>query len=180
VDEKIAHQDVRTFNVGYTLRAEQHGTQAFARAVFIDLDRGTADIDLGVKLRTSGVQCVKPSSWPKEVMFSAKRCDWRQWALMVWSVLAHDVDEVCSIYAGKLIMSGFEFLDKILSGTQSDWDDISEVELLNRVTSWITSDEMKRAKESRPVLNTTTLVEEVWRPPHGDHKCSVTETRMAS
>jgi hypothetical protein len=163
VDQRIAHLDVRTNNVGYTLSAESghDGTPTFATAVFIDLDRGTAKIDRPVTLRTSGVECAIPSSWPTEVLFSAKRCDWRQWALMVWSVLVHDVEEVRRIYAGKLIVSGFEFLDEILSGVKSDWDEISEADLLTRINSWIESDDLECARESRPVLNTTKLVDEV-------------------
>ena len=165
VDEKIAHLDVRTFNVGYTLSAGEDGTPTVARAVFIDLDRGTAG--LWVTLCTSGVQCSMPASWPAEVVFSAKRCDWRQWALMVWSVLAHDADEVRSIYAGRITESGFAFLDDILSGAKSDWDEISEAVLSEKIRAWIASDEMERARESRPTLSTTKLVDEVRRLPRG-------------
>ena len=167
VDEMMAHLDIRTLNMGYTLSAGQDGAPALARAVFIDLDRGTADIDHRVMLRTAGVQCSKPTSWPKGVVFSAKRCDWRQWALMVWSVLAHGADEVRSIYAGRVTESGFAFLDDILAGATLDWDEISEADLLDRIRSWIASEEMERARESRPSLNTTTLVDEVRRPAQG-------------
>ncbi len=114
--EKIAHLDVRTFYVGYTLRAGPDWSQLIARAVFIDLDRGTAEIDNEVVLRHFSVQSAMPSSWPKGVLFNARRCDWRQWALMVWSLLVNDADEVDKIYEGNLTMSGFEFLDNILCG----------------------------------------------------------------
>jgi hypothetical protein len=164
LNEKIAHLDVRTDNVGYILSDRQDGTPMVVSAVFIDLDRGTRDIDLEVTLRTYGVECAIPSSWPTEVLFSAQHCDWRQWALMVWSVLAHDVHEVRSLYAGRVTVSGFVFLDEILAGTRSDWDEISEEVLSDRIKSWIASEDLKRARESRPDFNTTKLVDEVRRP----------------
>ena len=167
VCEKMAHLDIRTFNVGYTLSGGQDETSTIARAVFIDLDWGTHGIDKRVTLRTAGVMYAKPRPWPTGVMFSAKRCDWRQWALMVWSVQARDADEVRGIYAGKFTESGFAFLDEILTGAKSDWDEISEAELLERFKSWIASEEMLRAQESRPALNTTKLVDEVRRPYEG-------------
>ncbi len=80
---------------------------------------------------------------------------------MVWSVLAHGADEVRDIYAGRAVLSGFAFLDEILAGAKSDWDDISESDLVCRVRSWIGSKEMEHAREGRPTLNTTTLVDEV-------------------
>jgi hypothetical protein len=161
VDEKLAHLDVHTFNVGYSLSTEQDRTPRSARAVFIDLDRGTAKIDLPVTLRTAGAQCAKPSSWPAGLVLSAKRCDWRQWALMVWSLLARDVDEVRNLYSGRSAESGFGFLDEILTGVKSDWDEMSEAVLLERIREWITSDEVERVKEWRPAFNTTTLADEV-------------------
>ena len=104
---------------------------------------------------------------------------------MVWSVLAHDADEVRSLYAGKPTVSGFEFLDDILTGAKSDWDEISEADLLDRIRSWIASDEVEGARESRPALNTTKLVDEVRRLADADRQdelaeiCTVQRARFA-
>jgi hypothetical protein len=49
---------------------------------------------------------------------------------MIWSVLVESADEVDMIYSAKKDVSGFEFLNDILSWRVSDWDDIS-VKFLN-------------------------------------------------
>jgi hypothetical protein len=159
----IAHRDIRTFNLAFMeSKPGARKSDSVFNVVFIDLDRGTERLyDLVGSSDESAAQTLKPDSWPEAVPFNAKRCDWRQWALMIWSVLVESAEEVDMIYSAKKDVSGSEFLNDILSGRVSDWDDISVEALNTRLLSWLRSRAFKEFKSSCPSFNTSTLSAEV-------------------
>ena len=155
--EEIAHLDVRPFNVCFRLVVNQ-GVRA-ARAVLIDLDRGTWTSNREMNLCADCAQYTPPRGWPKDVAFTAARCDWRQWALMLWSLLVPTVEH--AIYSEEKDQLGscpLAFLDAIICKHEVGMD---EDLLLNEITSWVDSSEMEQAKLLQVELNTSDLATEV-------------------
>jgi hypothetical protein len=156
----IAHLDVRSFNVGYRIVKPRTGESArAARAVLIDLDRGSCTPSLEATFHTKCAQYARPHGWPQEVVFSAARCDWRQWALMIWSLL--DPAQEHLIYSeGKHPLGAcpLAFLDGIICRPDVGVD---EDELLDDITNWVDSAEMEQAKLMQRELNESDLTTEV-------------------
>ena len=153
--DKIAHQDIRTFNIGY-IRVDGQ-----ARVVFIDLDGSTSEL-AGIVTSVTGNNCPqfqKPAYWPSDVKFDAQRSDWRQWALMVWSLLRRELE--AKIYGGELAMSGMAFLDTILHGTGQMLDSLTEENLVAEVQTWLKSVDVQAVKKAMPHMDTSTLTEQV-------------------
>jgi hypothetical protein len=155
--DQIAHLDVRTFNTCFILTGKENSQQA--KVVFIDLDRSTEDLDRKQRVSTVGAQYVQPPMWSEGVPFSARNCDWRQWALMLWSVLKHADAE--SIYSGELISSGQPFLDSILSGSLSGMDTKSDPELISMINGWLLSTDFQNIKPSSADFDSTSLIDQV-------------------
>ena len=157
VREKIAHLDIRTFNVGYYIDQgrEKHPEQPVVRAMFIDLDRGCS-VDEKVPARSTLAQYQKPPEWPANEKFTAGCCDWRQWALMVWALL-EDGD---SVYSGRLQCSGMPFIDNILFGKVVNMDGWTDEELSRAINCWLQEDErILDLKGRRPEFDSKTLAD---------------------
>jgi hypothetical protein len=157
VHDEIAHLDVRTFNTCFILAGEKNTEQA--KVVFIDLDRSTPSLDSKQRVSTVCAQYVQPPEWPQDVLFSARNCDWRQWALMLWSVLEHADAEI--IYAGRKCISGQRFLDAILSGALLSLDARSESELISMIEAWLLSPDFRKIKPSSADVDSTSLTDQV-------------------
>ncbi len=157
VYDQIAHLDVRTFNTCFLLAGKENSEQA--KIVFIDLDRSTQNLDSKNRVSTVGAQYVKPPEWPNDVPFSARNCDWRQWALMLWSVLKPADEEI--IYNGEINSSGQPFLDSILSGTLVGLDTKSDTELVSIIQGWLQSPDFGEIKPVSAEFDSTTLTDQV-------------------
>ena len=155
----IAHLDMRAFNVGFRIVKPKAGEAArAARAVLIDLDRGSRTPNLEATFLTTCAQYARPD-WPEEVVFSAARCDWRQWALMLWSLLVPAAEH--AIYSEGNVLLGacpFAFLDGIIVRADVGAD---EDVLLKDIASWVDSAEMEQAKLMQAELNSSDLTTEV-------------------
>ena len=169
--EGIAHLDVRTFNVGFRIVKPRMGQGAApggraARAVLIDLDRGTWNPGRVIAFQTKCAQYARPRDWPIDMVFSAARCDWRQWALMVWSLLEPAAEPI--IYSEAKDSSDacpFPFLHGIICKPKVGVD---KDQVLNEITEWaqVDSPDMAHAKALQAELNTSDLTTEVmleWR-----------------
>jgi hypothetical protein len=163
----IAHLDVRIFNVGFRIvesstAASAPGASAPAavQAVLIDLDRGTRRLDGPVFFSSAkGAQYARPQSWPADVVFNATRCDWRQWALMVWSLLVPALAEG-DIYSGKTDSETcpFLFLRSFLCEPDVEAD---EDVLIERILNWVDSVEVQQTRISQKGLDVSDLATEV-------------------
>jgi hypothetical protein len=159
-NDGIAHLDVRTFNVCFRIVKPRTGEVArAARAVLIDLDRGERTSNCEVFFPANCAQYARPHGWPKEVAFSAARCDWRQWALMLWSLLVPAKEHtIYSEAKDPLGACPFPFLDGIICRHNVGVD---EDQLLNEIAIWVDSAEMAQAKVLQAELNTSDLTTEV-------------------
>ena len=157
IREKIAHLDIRTFNVGYCIDQgrENHPEQPVVRAMFIDLERGCT-VDEKVAARNTLPQYQKPPEWPVNEKFTAGCCDWRQWALMVWALL-EDGD---SVYSGRLQCSGMPFIDNIIFGKVVNMDGWTDEGLSRAISCWLQEDErILDLKGTRPEFDSKTLAD---------------------
>lgn len=151
---RIAHQDIRTFNIGYV-----RGPNREARVVFIDLDRSTFELTEPVATSKTIPQYQKPAKWPTDVEFDALRSDWRQWALMIWSLLDRKLET--RIYGGGVTSSDMAFLDGILHGTGEPFDAMSEESLVAELRDWLGSAAVQALKRADPHIDSSTLTEQV-------------------
>jgi hypothetical protein len=160
----IAHLDVRTSNVGFRIVKPGAGHGAAparaARAVLIDLDRGVWDPDIAIHFSSSmSAQYDVPHDWPADVVFSAVRCDWRQWALMIWSLLVPGKER--DIYSKRKAPLGpcpFAFLQGVICAPDVG---IDEDALPREIAGWVGSPDIERAKLLHAELNTSDLTAEV-------------------
>jgi hypothetical protein len=152
----LAHLDIRTFNLGYILvnRGED------AKVVFIDLDSSTAELTNEAGNSESNVEQLRPpDSWPETVNFTVLRCDWRQWAMMIWALL--QPSQEAKIYEGKLRKCPFPFLEDILNGITTDWDSLSSAELIGKINLWLQSDSFKAIIDQDTRIGESSLVAQV-------------------
>lgn len=153
IKDKLAHLDIRTFNLGYLLcKGEEE-----AKVVFIDLDTSTSALESSAGNSKSKIeQRRKPDAWPETVSYSVARCDWRQWAMMIWSLLELSQEE--NIYEGKVRNCPYEFLEDVLTGKRIDWDALSSAELVCELNRWLQSNDLQ---QTRHVIGSSTLAAQV-------------------
>jgi hypothetical protein len=138
IKDQIAHLDIRTFNLGYILCNE--GKEA--KIVFIDLDSSTDHLDsIAGDDKVKVEQRRKPDAWPTTVRYNMVRCDWRQWAMMIWALLQLSQEE--KIYEGQVRSCPYEFLEDILTGKETDLDSLSSAELVCKLNRLLQSDSVK-------------------------------------
>jgi hypothetical protein len=150
--DKLAHLDIRTFNLGYILC--DGGKEA--KIVFIDLDSSTRELDdIAGSSKSKVEQRRKPDAWPIAVSYDVVRCDWRQWAMMIWSLL--QLSQERKIYEGQLRSCPYDFLDDILTGQETDLDSLSSVDLMLKLNRLLQSDLFKANRN----IGTSTLAAQV-------------------
>jgi hypothetical protein len=152
INDKLAHLDIRTFNLGYILCNE--GKEA--KIVFIDLDSSTDQLDsIAGDTKTKVEQRRKPDAWPTTVRYNMVRCDWRQWAMMIWALLQLSQEE--KIYEGQVRSCPYNFLEDILTGKETDLDSLCSAELECKLNRLLQSDSFKANRK----IGTSTLAAQV-------------------